>query len=177
MSVDQYRSKIKSSVWQAIAESGVNLSSLTAEQQAKLVDTVSDHVLIAVNDLMDDLPQAKNPVIEDLIAEEIVLWEGRPFLSLVEFYTLTNERIKIARGLIGKDFDNYELIRIQDIDVTQTVGERILNLGDIHIKGADLSHPDVILRNLNKPQEVYEILRKAWLSARKRYGLLFREEM
>jgi len=33
------------------------------------------------------------------------------------------------------------------------------------------------MRNIKDPQEVYETLRKAWLAARKSYGLMFREEM
>ena len=49
--------------------------------------------------------------------------------------------------------------------------------GDIFIKGQDASNPEVILRNVAKPEEVYEVLRKAWLEARKRHGLQFREFM
>jgi hypothetical protein len=50
-------------------------------------------------------------------------------------------------------------------------------LGDISIKGQDPSHPEIVLRNVAKPEDVYEILRKAWLEARKRHGLQFREFM
>jgi len=95
----------------------------------------------------------------------------------VESYTITNERIKIIKGLIGKDIENFELIRVQDIDIEQKVGERVLGIGDIIIKGADQSSPTITLRNIKDPQEVYELLRKAWLNARKKYGLIFREEM
>jgi hypothetical protein len=66
---------------------------------------------------------------------------------------------------------------VQDIDIVQNVSERILGIGDILIKGADQSSPSVVLRNIHDPQEVYELLRKAWLAARKKYGLIFREEM
>jgi len=31
--------------------------------------------------------------------------------------------------------------------------------------------------NIRDPNEVYELVRKAWLAARKKYGLSFREEM
>lgn len=179
MILDSYRSKIGSSVWKGLAQSGVDLSQLPAEQQALLVDSISDQVLLAVNDMMDDLPGASknmNPV-PDLKDEETVLWKGRPFLSLVESYVITSERIKISTGLLGKDYENYELIRVQDIDVTQNLSERIIKIGDIHIKGADPSHPEITLRNIPDPQGVYELLRKAWLAARRKYGLLFREEM
>jgi hypothetical protein len=73
--------------------------------------------------------------------------------------------------------ENFELIRMQDIDFKQNMGERMLGFGDIYIRGQDPSNPAVVLRNVPKPEEVYEILRRAWLEARKRHGLQFREYM
>ncbi|MEN6572101.1 MAG: PH domain-containing protein [Anaerolineaceae bacterium] len=179
MSLDQYRSRINGSVWKGLAQSGVDLSQFPSEKQNQLVDAVTNQVLLAVNDMLDDLPGA--PGVKAAAAnpsdEETVLWHGRPFLSLVESYTLTSERIKVSTGLLGKDLENYELIRIQDLDVSQHLSERMLNLGDIHITGADPSTPQLVLRNIPDPKAVFEILRKAWLAARRKYGLLFREEM
>ncbi len=176
MDMDQYRTRVTSSVWQGISQSGVDLSQFPAEKQAKMVESISDQVLLTFNDLLDDTPQAKI-AINDMKDEETELWQGRPFLSLVEKYAITNERLIVSTGLLGKDYEHYELIRIQDIDIKQNLGERILNLGDIEITGADPSSPKVSLRNIKQPQEVYELLRKAWLAARRKYGLLFREEM
>jgi hypothetical protein len=179
LSFDQYRSQVSSSVWKGLAQSGVDLSQFPAEKQAILVDSIADQVLLTVNDMMDDLPgtAGARAAIPDLKDEETVLWKGRPFLSMVESYIVTSERIKISTGLLGKDFENYELIRIQDMDVTQNLTERVIKIGDIRITGADPSNPQIVLRNVSDPKGVYEILRKAWLAARRKYGLLFREEM
>jgi len=176
MTIDQQRARMKSGVWKAIGQSGVDLSALPAEQQAKLVDAVTDESLVVLNELMGDVYKSNSvkPVAE---GEETIIWEGRPFLSLVESYLITSERIKISRGLLGKEYENFELIRVQDIDVSQALGERVLGLGDIHIQGADPTTPSVTLRNLSNPNEVYELLRRAWLAARKKYGLIFREDM
>ena len=108
---------------------------------------------------------------------EDTLWEGRPFLSVSTHYIITSERVRIIQGLLGKDREDIELIRIQDIDQKQTLRERVLNLGDIIIRGQDTSHPKAILNNISDPQEVHELLRRAILAARKRYGLTYREEM
>ncbi len=174
--VEQYRAKLKSAVWKAVSDSGVDLSAVPVEQQARLVDAVADEGLVMVNEILDEavIPDKGKVVLE---AEEVIVWEGRPFLSLVESYVITSERIKISRGLLGKDYENFELIRVQDIDVSRGLGERMMGLGDIHIKGADPSTPEITLRNIKDPTAVYELLRKAWLAARKRYGLIFREEM
>ena len=109
--------------------------------------------------------------------EETVVWKGRPFLSIVESYIITSERIKVIKGFISRNFENYELIRVQDIDYNQNISERILNLGDITVRGQDPSDPTLVLRNIPNPELVYENLRRAWLDAREKYGLEFREFM
>ena len=73
--------------------------------------------------------------------------------------------------------ENFELIRIQDIDFKQGINERVFGIGDVRIRGHDASDPEILLRNVGDPEDVYEILRKAWLDARKRHGLEFREFM
>ena len=79
--------------------------------------------------------------------------------------------------MFSRDIENFELIRIQDIDLSQGVHERVMGIGDVTIKGHDASAPEVVLRNVKNPEDVYETLRKAWLEARKRHGLQFREYM
>ena len=176
MTIESYRAQMKSAAWKAIADSGVDLTALPPEMQSKLVDAFADQGLGVINSVMDEIKKSQNPAAP-LEGEESLIWEGRPFLSLVESYVITSERIKIATGLLAKDYENFELVRIQDIDVNQGLGERMLGLGDIRIRGADASSPEIVLRNIPDPQGVYELLRKAWLAARKRYNLIFREEM
>ena len=177
MSIEQTRAKVIASIWQAVAQSGADLSALPREQVEKLVGDIANATMITMNDVMSEMPAPKAAMEINNGSTEKLLWEGRPFLSLVESYMLTNERIRITKGLLGKDFENFELIRVQDLDYSQGLSERVLGIGDIHIKGADPSSPDIILRNIPKPAEVYEILRRAWLAARKAHGLVFREEM
>ncbi len=177
MSIDQTRAQVISSVWQAIAQSGVDLSSVPQDQQEKLVGKIADNLLMAVNAMLEE--EEPMTVEEDEVDEndEKVLWKGRPFLSLVENYTVTTERLKIITGLMARHVENFELIRIQDIDFKQGMTERMFGIGDITIRGHDPSNPEIKLRNVSKPEEVYEIMRRAWLEARKRHGLQFREYM
>ncbi len=177
MSIEQTRAKVIAAIWQAVAQSGVDLSALPREQVEKLVGDIANATMITMNDVMSEIPAPKATMELNNDSTEKLLWEGRPFLSLVESYMVTNERIRITRGLLGKDYENFELIRVQDLDYSQGLSERMMGIGDIHIKGADPSSPDIVLRNIPKPAEVYEILRRAWLAARKAHGLVFREEM
>jgi membrane protein YdbS with pleckstrin-like domain len=175
MTIKETHSEIVASIWRAIAQSKVDLTGVPQEQRDELVNRIADNVLVTMNNLLDQEKAA--PVVELDDADEKILWQGRPFLSLVESYVLTNERLKIVHGLLSRDIENFELIRVQDIDVSLNVSDRILGIGDIVIKGADPSSPEVVIRNIKDPQEVYEILRRAWLEARKKHGLQFREFM
>lgn len=177
MSIEKQRAQVVSTIWKAIAQSQVDLSKVPHDQQEQLVSEIADQVMMSVDVLMDDIPDVP-PIDYDLEDDqEIVLWEGRPFLSLVESYAITNERLKIVKGMFSRDVENFELIRIQDIDLSQGVHERVMGIGDVAIKGHDASSPEVVLRNVKSPEAVYESLRKAWLEARKRHGLQFREFM
>lgn len=181
MSIDQIRAQVIASIWQAVAQSGVDLTAIPHDQQEKLVGKIADNVMLSLDSTLneEEAGQTKAKTTEEPGDEysERVLWEGRPFLSMVEYYILTSERLKVRQGLFGRDIENFELIRIQDVDFKQGVTERILGIGDITIHGHDPSDPKIVLRNVSKPDVVYETLRRAWLEARKRYGLQFREFM
>jgi len=179
MSIEQTRAQVIASVWQAIAQSGVDVSTLPQEEQEKLVRKVADSLLATVDQILDEAQPALPPEPKEGVDEkaEKILWEGRPYLSLVEKYVITSERLKIIKGMFSRDVENYELIRIQDIDFKQNVSERMLGIGDITIRGADKSDAEVVIRNVKDPEVVYEVMRRAWLDARKRYGLQFREYM
>jgi hypothetical protein len=172
MSAEKTKAELKGNIWKAIAQSGALLNQVSDEDQTKLVDQLTDTLYPMF--MSEDAIEPPEQEIDD---REEILWQGRPFLSLVESYTITNERIKIVKGFLSKDIENFELIRVQDLDVNQSVGNRILGVGDITISGADASTPMIVLRNISQPHNVYELLRKAWLAARKKYGLIFREEM
>ncbi|MCB0002982.1 MAG: PH domain-containing protein [Anaerolineales bacterium] len=179
MTVEQSRERVKSSIWQSIAKSGVQIDAVPADQLDTLVNAITDGVLVAVDDMLEDsgLAGRTDSVQSPLADEEIVLWEGRPFLSLVVRYRITNQRIRIESGFLGKDRDDIELVRVQDIDHNQGIGERALGIGDVVISSADPSKPHAVLRNVRDPENVHEILRRAMLDARKRYRYSVQEEM
>ncbi len=186
MALEAVKARIKGKVWQAIAQSGVSLAALPQEEVDKLVAAVTDGVLQEVDDLLTETSGTASlvtPTALPTTAEnkddhvEEVLWEGRPFLSLSTHYTITTERVRIVKGLLSKDREDIELVRIQDLDQTQGVGERMVNVGDITIKSHDASSPVMVLENVANVLEVHEILRKAVLAARKRYNFNYREQM
>ncbi len=182
MSLDQRKAAIIGRIWQSIAQSGVNVSALPQDQLETMVNAIADGMLLAMDDMLAEIGAAQGipPAPDTPTAttdEEQVLWSGRPFLSLGEYYEVTNERIRIVRGLFGRAFEDIDLIRVQDVDYSQRMTERMVNIGDITIRSADPSHPEITLRNVSSPAEVHETIRKAVQNARERHRVGFREEI
>lgn len=181
MSLSEMRAKVKAAIWQAIAQSGVDVSGLPQAEIDKLVGAVTEGVLKEVDDILSQASgrpaAAPAAAVDDDDEQEKILWEGRPFLSLSVHYQITNERIRVVEGLLGKERYDIELVRVQDVDHKQNLTERALNIGDVYIRSHDPGHPEVTLSNISNPVEVHEILRRAILKARKKYNLSYREEM
>jgi hypothetical protein len=182
MSLPEMRSKVKAGIWQAVARSGVDTSGLPQAEMDRLIGAITEGVLKEMDDLLSEVSGqpaavAKSPVDDSDDEAEKILWEGRPYLSLSVHYQITNERIRITEGMLGKDREDIELVRVQDVDISQSLTERALGIGDVNIRSHDRSHPTVTLNNVTNPTEVHEILRRAVLKARKKYNVSFREEM
>ncbi len=116
-------------------------------------------------------------------AEEVVLWEGKPAgfvdkaigkLNVVG-YKITNQRIIIKSGLIGKKEVEIDLKHVKDIDVKQSLADRIAKVGDIHLTTTDPSNSDITLDNMPDPYGVKEIIRKALLDYRAGISIQYHE--
>lgn len=181
-SIEPQRAMITGRVWQAIAQSGVDTSGIPRDQMERMVGSITDGMLLTIDEILGTMdahvPSYDADTTSPQVSEgEQVLWEGRPFLSIGETYVITNERVRIMKGVFSKNVEDIELVRIQDIDYKQNMGERMVNVGDITIHGANASDPQLVLRNVASPSEVHEILRRAMLDARKAYRVRFQEEM
>lgn len=186
MSAKEIQARVKGRIWQAIAQNNALFGAIPQEELTKFADTLTDGILQEVDDVLTadtGTASAATPVAVPESAEtneghvEVVLWEGRPFLSISTHYTITTERVRVVKGLLSKDREDIELVRIQDIDQSQGLGERLVNVGDIAIHSHDPSHPQIVLDNVANVQEVHEILRTAVLAARKRNNFHYREQM
>ncbi len=189
MGIEQHRDRVIGRIKQTILQSGVNISAIPVDQQDRLVNSIGDGMLFEFDAILDAMgaaeatsqtaAQSTTPaaLATSETHEEQVLWEGRPFLSLTERYVVTTDRIRLFSGLLSKGVENIELVRLQDVDYTQGLSERVLGIGDIALRSADASEPVTTMNNVKDPEQVSQMIRKAWLDARKRYGVRFREEM
>lgn len=185
----EVQARMKSQVWKAIAQNDLDVSGLDNNDLEQLIDIVVDAAMLEMdNQIVDTMAEERSleqSVFQDSVEDEQdkpgsaenVLWEGRPFLSVVEQYKITDELIRVSRGMFGRSHENIELIRVQDTGYRQSMGERLFKLGDIRITSHDPHSPEIILRNIKDPDVVHDILRQAVREARKANRLSFQEEM
>jgi uncharacterized membrane protein YdbT with pleckstrin-like domain len=86
-------------------------------------------------------------------------------------YRLTNQRFVHRRGLLAIRTDRIETIDIDDVAFTQGIFERMLGVGTIRIQSTDRSDPELILRGIDKVQEVASLMDGARRKERVRRGL------
>ncbi len=184
MNRDQVRDVVNRSFYNSLEESETVISSLPPGQLQGLVRAISDSMFAVLEslDLEEEAAPKSNsgplPRPEGGSAwtdDEEVLWTGRPLMTLRVRYELTTQRIRIYRGLVGRDIEEIDLVRIRDTKVTQHAGERMANIGDITIFSSDTNNPEIVLDNVDKPIEVREMIRKAYLTEQERRGLRYRD--
>jgi hypothetical protein len=118
---------------------------------------------------------------EDL--EEVELWRGSPdsvtapVAGRTTTYVLTNERIKVDSGLVGRRAEQIELFRVKDVVIGKGLVQRSRGRGDLKIVSTDPSTPAMYFRSIPKPEDVAEQIRGAARDARRRHGVSMRENM
>lgn len=118
---------------------------------------------------------------------EAELWQGKPagisdrLKGLVRLnttvYTITSQRIMVKTGLIGKDVEEVELLRVNDFSVTQTIPDRILGIGTLTVFSDDASSPQLLFRKIRKVQAVKDVLRQAVRDEKIANNISYREQI
>ncbi|MNC10618.1 Bacterial membrane flanked domain protein [compost metagenome] len=118
---------------------------------------------------------------------EVELWQGKPagisdrLKGIVRLntttYTITNQRIMVKTGLIGKDVEEIELLRVNDFSVAQSIPQRILGIGTLTVFSDDASSPQLLFRQIRHPQTVKDVLRKAVRDEKIANNISYREQI
>lgn len=83
-------------------------------------------------------------------------------------YRLTTQRLFIERGFIGRKIDEVELIRVDDVSVSQNVVQRVFDVGTVMILSTDATHPKLGLIGIQSPVSLKEKVRALMKESRKR---------
>ena len=88
----------------------------------------------------------------------IALW--RFLLVRCTVYELTNQRLKISRGVFNQSKDEIELYRVKDTHMEQPFLLRLFRLGNLTIYSSDRNLSEITLSAIHNPQKVRENLRR-----------------
>ncbi len=74
-------------------------------------------------------------------------------------FTLTDQRLKFTRGVLSKTTEDLELYRVRDTRFEQTMFERMVGLGEIHLFTTDETSPTIVLPYIEDAEGVREKIR------------------
>ncbi len=87
-------------------------------------------------------------------------------------YRISNYRIDVERGLIGKNIDTLELWHVEDIRMHQSVLDRIAGVGTITVISHDDTTPKLDLESLPNPRQLFETLKQRVIAVKRQRGVL-----
>ena len=83
-------------------------------------------------------------------------------------YFLSEDRLFGETGLLNLKADEVLLYRVQDLELTMTLGQRIFGVGTVCVHSSDKSMPHLDLKNVKHPREVKELIHRSVEEAKDR---------
>ncbi len=76
-------------------------------------------------------------------------------------YTITNKRLRIQRGIISREIQETRLERVQNVNFTQGVFQRMLQIGDVDFDTAGGDDYNFVFAGVAQPDEVVQQVDRA----------------
>ena len=117
-----------------------------------------------------------NAILWWIILVVLLLMWGYPAILLMYRrlsirYRLTSQRFFHEKGILRHVTDRIEMIDMDDISFDQTILQRIVKVGTIHISSSDRSHPILDIHGIENVKEVFSKMDQARRNERIRRGL------
>jgi uncharacterized membrane protein YdbT with pleckstrin-like domain len=95
-----------------------------------------------------------------LLVEALVLAAGfiRRFATI---YTITTQRLRIKHGLIARHVQQTDIERVQNVNTSQSVLERMLQVGTVDFDTAGSGDSDFTFAGVEDPEEVVAAVDRA----------------
>ena len=83
-------------------------------------------------------------------------------------YMLSEDRLFLEKGLLNLKADEVLLYRVQDLELTMTLGQRIFGVGTVCVHSSDKTSPHLDLKNVKHPREVKELIHRSVEAAKEK---------
>ena len=102
-----------------------------------------------------------------LVLFALVLLVG--FIRRVETrYTITNQRLRIQRGILSKSVQQTRIERVQNVNTRQSLFDRMLHVGTVDFDTAGTDDSDFTFTGVGSPHRVVEAVDRAQREAGER---------
>jgi uncharacterized membrane protein YdbT with pleckstrin-like domain len=82
-------------------------------------------------------------------------------LRMATVYTITNERLRIKRGLLSKHVQQTNINRVQNVDTAQSPLDRILRVGHVHFDTAGSDDSSFAFEGIADPESIVAAVDRA----------------
>ena len=83
-------------------------------------------------------------------------------------YRLSEDRLFFEKGLLNLKADEVLLYRVQDLELTISLAQRIFGVGTVCVHSSDKSIPHLDLKDIKHPREVKELIHQCVEDAKDR---------
>jgi len=100
-------------------------------------------------------------VIAAVAAAFVILFALAQLRRLQITYAITNRRLTIETGILSRDLHQTRLERVQNVNATQSLGERILHVGTVTFETAGEAEFDFAFRGVDNPRAIVRTVDRA----------------
>ena len=76
-------------------------------------------------------------------------------------YTITNQRLRIKRGIVARHVQQTAIERVQNVSTDQSIFERLLQVGTVDFDTAGTDDSDFKFHGVEDPEEVVDAVERA----------------
>ena len=87
-------------------------------------------------------------------------------------YRISNYRIDHEEGLLSKRIDTMELWHVDDVDMEQSLFDRMVGVGTITIRSNDATTPILALRSLPEPRKLLDAVKSRIIAVKRQRGVV-----
>lgn len=105
-----------------------------------------------------------------------LLWTAWRAVQLKRiYYEISADRIEFARGIFSRHIDNLDVFRIVDIKLHRSLLDCLTGVGKITLVTRDDSDPQFVFEKIKDPKALYDVIKKASLTADRKQGVVHLE--
>jgi uncharacterized membrane protein YdbT with pleckstrin-like domain len=90
-------------------------------------------------------------------------------------YMVSPDRIEYGEGIFDRKIDNLDMFRVVDIKLRRNFFDCVVGVGTVFLTTTDKSHPEFVFEKVKNSRELYDVIKKASLSADRRTNVIHME--